>query len=152
MGLAASTLARVRRPPRQTTTLTERVRRALVVAMVTLSVLIPAAFGGLTYVWCAPMERALLHTCCPASSHHAREAAVEQLCCEAQRVAPLASFSADAPPDLWVAPAPLVCLLALAVLFAVGSDPPPAWTRMRARLARAGPSPPLYLLHRSLLN
>ncbi|MFO0650576.1 MAG: hypothetical protein U0326_30420 [Polyangiales bacterium] len=48
------------------------------------------------------MERALLHTCCPASSHHGREASVEQLCCEAQRVAP--------------------------------------------------PAPPLYLLHRALLN
>lgn len=152
MGLAARTLRRVRRTLRPTVTPTTRVRRALVVAMVALSVLIPAVFGGLTYVWCAPMERALLHTCCPASSHHGREASVEQLCCEAQRVAPLASFSMDAAPDLWVAPAPLVCLLALAVLFAVGSDPPPPWTRMRARLARAGPAPPLYLLHRALLN
>ncbi len=142
----------MKRPERRHATVETRLRRALVVALVALSVLIPAALGGLTYVWCAPMERALLHTCCPASSHHTREAVIEQLCCEAQRVAPLASFSADSPPDLWVAPAPLVCLLALAVLFAVGSEAPPARTTMRARLARAGPSPPLYLLHRSLLN
>ncbi len=132
--------------------LCSRVRRALAVALLALPVIIPAALGGLTYVWCVPMERALLHTCCSSSEGHAREPSFEQPCCEGQRVAPLASFSTHAPPMPWVAPPPLVCLLALAVVFAAGSEPPPAWARLRPRLARAGPSPPLYLLKRSLLN
>lgn len=112
--------------------------------------LIPAALGGLTYVWCAPMARALMHTCCPAASHASHAPSVEVPCCEGQRVAPLAMFNADVAPPLWVG----------AALFVQASSPsrcvrrrlePPPWA-LGALRARAGPSPPLYLLHRSLLN
>lgn len=122
------------------------------VAVALLAVLVPAALGGLTYVWCAPMARALIHACCPAASHASRGPSVEAPCCEGQRVAPLAMFNADVAPPLWVGAALFVSLIALAVLYAVGSEAPPAWALGRALRARAGPSPPLYLLHRSLLN
>ncbi len=119
--------------------------------MVVLAVLVPAAVGGLSFVWCAPMARALLHTCCPASAQD-HGAVLEAPCCEGQRVATLASFRLDAPPAPWVPPPMLVALIALAVLYAAGAVAPGIPWRRRATRARAGPSPPLFLLHRSLRN
>jgi hypothetical protein len=150
--VGAQTRVAVRLRPPAMMTAEPRWKRALVVLLITLSVIVPAALGGLSYVWCAPMARALLRSCCPAAEQHHHGASIEQPCCESQRVAHLATFASHAPFDPWIGPAPLVCLLALAVLFAVGSEPPLARVRLRARQARAGPAPPLYLLNRSLLN
>jgi hypothetical protein len=124
--------------------------RTWIACVLLITVLIPSLFGGLTYVWCAPMERAMLRSCCPSS--HAREHVVEQPCCESQRVNALAAFSLDVAPTPWIAPLPFVALLALAWLFGAGLAPKPAYALAYARRARAGPAPPLFLLHRNLRN
>lgn len=150
--MEAQTRVAVRPRPTVTMTAQPRWKRALVVLLVTLSVFVPTALGGLSYVWCAPMARALLRSCCPSAEQHHGGPSIEQPCCESHRVAPLATFASHAPVDPWIGPAPMVCLLALAVLFAAGAAPPATRVRLRARQARAGPAPPLYLMNRSLLN
>ena len=125
-------------------------RTRLAALALALAFLASAVFGGTLFVWCAPMAAAMLHACCPPAAHH--EPVLEQPCCEGHRVAALPDFSGGALPDLVVPPAPLVALLALAILYAVAglSARPP--TRLRAHPARAGPRVPLYLRHRSLLH
>ncbi len=120
---------------------------ALVLA---LAFLVSAVFGGTVFVWCAPMAAAMLHACCPPQAH--TERAFEQPCCEGHRVAALPDFSAAELPSPFIPPAPLLAVLALAILFAVAAmfDRPPP--RLRAHPARAGPRLPIYLRHRTLLR
>lgn len=141
-----------RTPRRQAPRGAVGVARAVVALALALAVLVPAAFGGLGFVWCAPMGRAMARSCCPATRHAHAPPAVEQPCCEGHRVASLPAFRSDLAHDPWVAPPPLVALLALAWLFAVASPLRDTLRGARVRRARDGPSPPLYLLHCSLRN
>lgn len=128
-----------------------RTTRARLAALVlAVAYLASAVLGGTVFVWCAPMAAAMLHACCPAEARHGP--VVEQPCCEGHRVAALPDLSAGAAPDAWIAPAPLVAVLALAILYAVSGIAARPPQRLRAHPARAGPRVPLFLRHRSLRN
>lgn len=143
-----------RRPPTSRATPLTAARRALAAALA-LAVFAVSLVGGARFVWCAPMARAMAHSCCP-STHAAGERpapAVEPQCCEARRLASLPLTTFDLAPDLAVPPPLAVGLVvfALVLLTALAPRAPP---RVRPRLARAraGPRAPLYLRHCALLN
>ncbi len=118
--------------------------------MLAVAYLAAAVLGGTVFVWCAPMAAAMLHACCPAEARHAP--AVAPPCCEGHRVVALPDFAAGDFPDAGVPPAPLVAVLALALLYAVTRLAPRRGLRLRAHPARAGPRVPLFLQHRALRN
>lgn len=109
-----------------------------------------AAVGGTVFVWCAPMAKAMLHTCCPAA--HERVDAVEQPCCEGHRIDAMPDFASGFVATPWIAPPPLVAVLALFLLYAVRGARPESPRRRRTWPARAGPRTPLFLRVLSLRN
>lgn len=103
------------------------------VAMLTLGV-----FGGMTYLWCAPMQEARLHCCCPEEEGDATQEMVRRECCEARVVANLpAGAAADPSPTPLVAP-PALDLTWLAALDVLLPADDGVAVRGRER-ARAGP-------------
>lgn len=119
-------------------------------ALAALAVLASTLLGGAVYVWCAPMARAMLHACCP--SDHASEGAIEQPCCEAHRVDAMPSFAAGYVPTPWVAPPPLVAVIALALLYAVATWGAPMRRVVFANPPRAGPGRRRFLTLCTLRN
>lgn len=116
---------------------------AVIVAVATLFV---GASSGLGYLWCAPMQQARAHCCCPAPSRE--EAAHDRIgvqCCELRELGTLASGVTHAP-DRAVFDSPLVAILPLEDVFRAPvlvstvrrSDP---------RAARAGPRLRPHALH-----
>lgn len=113
--------------------------------------------GGQAYVWCEPMQRAMLRPCCPQEGggqhRHADEGRPEDRvdappCCQVRRIepgAPSTPFPHAVPPAV---PAGWVALLPLP-----GDRTPeraPAVVRKvrgRAHPARAGPRVALHALH-----
>ena len=130
-------------------TLFSRARRmsaralATVVAVATLFV---GASSGLSYLWCAPMQQARAHCCCPAPS--AEEAAHDRVgiqCCERRDIGTLASGVTHVSSHA-VVPTPLVAILPLEDVFRA---PVLASTvgRSDRREARAGPRQRPHALH-----
>ena len=116
-----------------------------------LALMLASAASGLRYLWCAPMARAQLTSCC--DQHDDRPAAEREtpllapVCCTAERMATLAQANVDDPP-IALAHAPAAA--ATAVL------PPVAPTPVRTNTpldlaARAGPAPPRFAIHCSYL-
>lgn len=120
---------------------------ALALAVVTL---VPAALGGARFVYCAPMQRAMLHACCPSERGHApaRHDVLDAPCCETRA---LSSLPTGDPPRAMVPdvpPSPRVLLWTIAAMFPPEVAWPTAQRPSRERRARAGPEAPLYVLHR----
>lgn len=122
----------------------------MVLALAALAVLLSTTLGGAVFVWCAPMARAMLHACCPPE--HATERTFEQPCCEAHRVDAMPSFAAGYVPVPWIAPPPLVAVIALALLYGVTSLRAPARRVVRAHPPRAGPGTKRFLTLCTLRN
>lgn len=83
---------------------------ALVTAAATLAL---ASVAGLGFLWCAPMEEARLHCCCPAGDAEERDV-LERHCCERREAADMPSARLAAAFDLGAhppAPLPAVVLL-----------------------------------------
>lgn len=116
---------------------------ATIVAVATLFV---GASSGLDYLWCAPMEQARAHCCCPAPTRE--EAAHDRIgvqCCEVKALGTLASGVTHTR-DRVVFDSPLVAILPLAQVF----DAPvfvSAIRRAEPREARAGPRQRPHALH-----
>lgn len=116
---------------------------AAIAAMATLFV---GASSGLDYLWCAPMQQARTHCCCPAPSHE--EAAHDRIgvqCCETRHLGTLASGVTQAP-DRAVLGAPLVAILPLEDVFRAPVLVS-ALDRSEPREARAGPRLRPHALH-----
>lgn len=132
-----------------------RLGRTLLHGVVALAVLVPAVIGGLPYVWCGPMAEAQLTCCCPSEGAHGenvRPTSITRECCVGRRVSGLDLASvrtqmapAIDPPLVAIVPA-IDELLAGLEAAAVANPARPAEDR-----ARAGPSPPLFELHRAYL-
>lgn len=126
----------MRRPERQSRP-PRHLRVAAVFALPAL--LIATLLGGFAFVWCAPMQRAMVRSCCPAP--HADEAtrgapALDQPCCEDRRLASLPTLDLASPLDLGVLPPALVAVISLALWFSArGMKPIPrsAFAMVRAR-------------------
>ncbi|HKO90984.1 MAG TPA: hypothetical protein VJU61_07530 [Polyangiaceae bacterium] len=129
-------------------------------ALLALSLVTSAAFGGAFYLWCIPMARAMSECCCHGGSaeHGARveqpdasHASVEAPCCETRALGKLAAASGPSaeanrvsPPSWVLVPAALAPVLESPRRLALSSSQP----------ARAGPPPPKiprYLRIRTLL-
>lgn len=138
-------------------------RRGLRAALHTLTalallvtVLLPAAFGGLGFVWCAPLDRVHATCCCRAARAALRREAgplpavssrVEAACCEGHRVDSLPpSLGAHAPDDTVPPCVPVALGPPGPVRERVVSIEEPC-AHFRAHLPRAGPTAPLFTLH-----
>ena len=119
-------------------------------------VLIPAAFGGLSYVWCAPLGRVQSACCCRAAraafqreSGEARcvGSKIDAACCEGHRVDSLPPALASLDPGAWVPPCLSVALPAPASPCARVSAMEEPGAHLRGHPPRAGPSTPLFALH-----
>lgn len=108
--------------------------------------LVVGATSGLAYLWCAPMQEARSHCCCPAPTREeAAHDRVEMQCCELRHTATLASGTLD-PHVTHVAPPALVAVLPLADAFRAPILVPTSRREAR-REARAGPRTRPHALH-----
>lgn len=134
--------------------------RTLLAFALLVAVLLPAALGGLSFVWCAPLRQVHRTCCCraaqaaleqEAANGHRAASSVGAACCEGHRVDSLPPSHGAFEPGAWVPPPPLVRL------------PPPELPRdrlasidpcahPRAHPTRAGPAEPLFALHCRYLN
>jgi hypothetical protein len=120
---------------------------------VVLSILAPSLFGGLSFVWCAPMERVMLKPCCPQTEHgSSHETVISQPCCEHERVAVMPGAVPHTLTLPYLAASPLVILLTIAWIYTLRGAITPSRVRRGRPEARAGPETPLFLLNRCLLN
>jgi hypothetical protein len=118
--------------------------------------LLASVLGGLPYVWCVPMARAQLSCCCQGhrvvTAEHAPgegdHPAFEAACCEGRRLGRMPTSPAALYHDVWIAPAVLVAVLPLELLFPLDGAPLDRHAFVRAQRPRAGPEPPLFVLHR----
>ncbi|MCS6797184.1 MAG: hypothetical protein NZ898_01415 [Myxococcota bacterium] len=97
------------------------------------SVLFGTAVGGARFVWCEPMQRALLRCCCPKAPAQEECPAVARSCCVEQRLASLPRARGGDVVDRLVAPAPRLAH----ALEATWPDPAEASTRPPRARARA---------------
>lgn len=126
--------------------------RAFALLVALLAVALPSVLGGARYVWCEGMSRAMLHACCPEEHPDPAHAAIDQPCCEDRFVSAMPATSLGHGVDGLVAP-PAVLFFAMAVWLLAMRRRAPALAVPRGRtLARAGPEPPLFLVHCALLN
>jgi len=137
------------RPARRQPRLSHGWIRPLVLVL-SLAFLASAALGGTVFVWCAPMARAMLHACCPSTAPH--EAVIASPCCEGHQIAALPDGTTGTTVDVWIPPAPLVAVIALALLYTTAMSSVSTPLRLRMHPARAGPHVPLFLRHRTLRN
>lgn len=119
-------------------------------------VLIPAAFGGLSYVWCAPLGRVQSTCCCRAArAAYQREAGetrcvgskIEVACCEGHRVDSLPPAVGSFDVGAWVPPCLPVAMPAPALpreRVAAMEEP---CAHLSGHPPRAGPTVPLFALH-----
>jgi hypothetical protein len=127
--------------------------RVAMVMFVVLSILAPSLFGGLSFVWCAPMERVMLRPCCPQAEHApSHDAVISQPCCENERVAVMPGAVLHSMSIPYLAAPPLVILLTIAWLYTLCRAVTSTHGRRGRPEARAGPETPLFLLNRCLLN
>lgn len=123
---------------------------ALLLALVAIAV--PSIFGGATYVWCEGMARAMVRPCCPETHDHPGYPALSQPCCDDRVVAAMPSTDLAHGIGGLVAP-PMLVVVAMAVLLLAMRRTAPGASAPRGRaFARAGPAPPLFLVHCALRN
>jgi hypothetical protein len=103
--------------------------RLTIAALTAASVLALGAVGGRAYLWCAPMEQARLHCCCPVDEDLEDVARIARACCEPRALGELPDGTGPrvagvdlvlAPPTepraSWTAPALAELRLTLAVV------------------------------------
>lgn len=118
-------------------------------------VLLPAAFGGVNFVWCAPLGRVQSECCCRAAraaqlrelgESHCGGSKVDSGCCEGHRIDSMPPSLGAHGPDVSVPPCPLVALLPpeLARQRTASNDP---CAHFAGHPPRAGPTASLFALH-----
>ncbi len=119
---------------------------AAVAVAASIAVVFTLGSSGLGYLWCAPMQEARSHCCCPAPSPE--EAAHDRIgvqCCELRHMGTLASGVTHGV-DHAVIASPLLAILPLADLFRAPVLAPSVLPG-HAREARAGPGRRPHAIH-----
>ena len=115
-------------------------------AIAAVAVLVAGASSGLDYLWCAPMQQARTHCCCPAPTpEEAAHDSIGVQCCELRHVGTLAS-GVTSSVDHAVIASPLIAVLPLADVFRAPVLVPEL-RRTEPREARAGPGRRRHAVH-----
>jgi len=122
-----------------------RAMQRTVAAVVAALVVVSAALGGASYLWCVPMARAQAHCCCHPTPRQREVPLVTTECCESHRnsMLPVASSVAAAPIGL---PAVVALVVPLPRPIVRGALTVGAASRT-LREARAGPSERRHAIH-----
>lgn len=125
----------------------QRGLRPAVALAVALTTLVLSASSGLGYVWCAPMQQARTHCCCPTPT--AEERATDRFqvsCCERRELGAMPSGTSGALAHHVIVAAPCTGVVSLEVAFAAPTlaiDAP----RTSEHEARAGPGQRTHARH-----